>query len=104
MSESAQVDVHYLVAVAEDGGVPLVYIGQTGDQRRRLEQHVADSKKEFWESALEMISRTQTLTQPHALFLEWLIIQAARMAGRYQDSNANICSRPYTPAPMEADC
>ncbi len=104
MAESTQVGVYYLVAVPEDGGEPQVYIGQTGDLRGRLKQHDADSKKEFWERALVLISRTQTLTQTHALFLEWLSIQAARKAGRYQDANANGGSRPYTPAPMEADC
>lgn len=28
-------------------------------------------EKEFWERALVLISRTNSLTQTHALFLEW---------------------------------
>lgn len=102
MPESTQVGVYYLIAEPEDGSEPQVYIGQTGDLRTRLAEH--DSKKDFWERALVLISRTQTLTQTHALFLEWLSIQSSRKAGRYVDSNGNGGSRPHTPAPMEADC
>ena len=102
MPESAQVGVYYLVAEPEDGSEPQVYIGQTGDLRTRLAGH--DSKKDFWERVLVLISRTHSLTQTHALFLEWLSIQAARSAQRYVDSNGNAGSRPHTPAPMEADC
>ena len=102
MPESTQVGVYYLVAEPEDGSEPQVYIGQTGDLRTRLAEH--DSKKDFWERALVLISRTQTLTQTHALFLEWLSIHSSRKAGRYQDSNGNSGSLPHTPAPMEADC
>ncbi len=102
MPESTQVGVYYLVAEPEDGSEPQVYIGQTGDLCTRLKEH--DNQKEFWERALVLISRTQTLTQTHALFLEWLSIQTSRKVGRYGDSNRNGGSRPHTPAPMEADC
>ncbi len=102
MPESTQVAVYYLVATPEDGSAPQVYIGQTGDLRTRLAEH--DKKKDFWERALVLVSRTQSLTQTHALFLEWLSIETARRVGRYRDSNGNAGSRPHTPAPLEADC
>lgn len=51
-----------------------------------------------------LISRTHSLTQTHALFLEWQCLQAARKAGRYTDENGNGGSKPHTPAPLEADC
>lgn len=102
MPESTQVAVYYLVAVPEDGGTPQVYIGQTGDLRARLAEH--DKKKDFWERALVLVSRTHSLTQTHALFLEWLSIETARRVGRYADANGNAGSRPHTPAPLEADC
>lgn len=102
MPESKQVGVYYLVAKPEDGNEPQVYIGQTGDLCTRFAEH--DSKKEFWERVLILMSRTHSLTQTHALFLEWLSIAASRKAKRYVDSNGNAGSRPHTPAPMEADC
>lgn len=102
MAESDQVALYFLFGEAEDGADPKVYIGQTGDLRARLAKH--NKEKEFWERALILISRTNSLAQTHALFLEWCCLQAARKAGRYRDDNGNSGSKPHTPAPLEADC
>lgn len=102
MPESTQVAVYFLVGQTEDGGEDLVYAGQTGDVRARLTAH--NKERDFWERALVLISRTNTLTQTHALFLEWYCLQAIRLAGRFRDENGNSGSRPFTPAPLEADC
>jgi predicted GIY-YIG superfamily endonuclease len=102
MPESNQVAVYFLFADGTTGSSPVVYIGQTGDLRARLVSH--HQKKEFWQRALVVISRTNSLTQTHALFLEWYCLQAARAAGRYRDENGNSGTRPHTPAPLEADC
>lgn len=102
MPESQQVGVYYLVSKPEDSSEPQVYVGQSGDLQTRLKGH--DTQKDFWERALVMISRTNSLTQTHALFLEWHSLQTIRKIDRYSDLNGNAGSRPYTPAPMEADC
>jgi len=102
MPESEQVAVYFLTGESEDGEEKRVYIGQTGDLRARLVKH--NKEKEFWERALVLISRTNSLTQTHALFLEWHCLQSIRSAGRFIDENGNGGSRPHTPAPMEADC
>ncbi|RYH63484.1 MAG: GIY-YIG nuclease family protein [Alcaligenaceae bacterium] len=102
MQESDQVALYFLFGEAEDGADPKVYIGQTGDLSARLAKH--NKEKEFWERALVLISRTNSLTQTHALFLEWCCLQATRKAGRYRDENGNSGSKPHTPAPLEADC
>lgn len=102
MSESGQVALYFLFGETEDGSDPRVYIGQTGDLRARLTAH--NKEKDFWQRVLVLISRTNSLTQTHTLFLEWFSLQAARKAGRYVDDNGNAGSRPYTPAPLEADC
>jgi hypothetical protein len=80
----------------------LVYVGQTGDLRARLTAH--NQKKDFWERALVLVSKTNSLTQTHALFLEWHSLQQLRSAGRFADENGNSGSRPHTPAPLEAEC
>lgn len=100
-ARSLQVGVYFLIG-NDDGGEPSVYIGQTGELRKRLNQHHKDSKKDFWERALVLISRTHSLTQTHTLFLEWLSLQEAKNAGRYADQNGNSGSKPHTPAPLEA--
>ena len=102
MPESDQVALYFLFSEEEDGTGRKVYIGQTGDLRARLAKH--HKEKEFWEKALVLISRTNSLTQTHALFLEWYCIQEAKKAGRYAAENGNGGSKPHTPAPLEADC
>lgn len=102
MPESAQVALYFLVGEEEDAAEQKVYLGQTGDLRIRLVKHNKD--KDFWERALILISRTNSLTQTHALFLEWHALQAARKAGRYAAENGNSGTKPHTPAPLEADC
>ena len=101
MPESGQVALYFLIG-DEGHGTPEVYVGQTGDLRMRLVSH--NQKKDFWQRALVLISRTNSLTQTHALFLEWYCLQAAKTAGRYADQNGNSGSKPHTPAPLEADC
>jgi predicted GIY-YIG superfamily endonuclease len=102
MPESNQVALYFLFGGAEDGLEPKVYIGQTGDLRARLVKH--NKEKDFWQRALVLISRTNSLTQTHALFLEWHSLQAAAKAARYSNDNGNSGSKPHTPAPLEADC
>ena len=102
MPESDQVALYFLVGKTDDDVEQKVYIGQTGDLRARLAKH--NKEKDLWERALVLLSRTNSLTQTHALFLEWHCLQAARSAGRFTDENGNSGSRPHTPAPMAADC
>ncbi len=102
MPESEQVALYFLFGEIEEGEGQSVYIGQTGDLRARLANH--NQKKEFWERALILISRTNSLTQTHALFLEWHCLQATRAAGRYPDLNNNSGTKPHTPPPLAADC
>jgi len=102
MPESNQVGVYFLIGEGDGIDSTAVYIGQTGDLKERLKTH--NKKKDFWDRALIVISKTNSLTQTHALFLEWLCIQEVRKADRFTDKNENSGSRPHTPAPLEADC
>lgn len=102
MPEARQVGVYFLIGEADEaGGLPLLYIGQTGDLIGRLKEH--NRSKDFWSRAFVMISLTNSLTQTHALFLEWRAIEAVGKVGRYALQNSNAGSRPHTP-PLEADC
>ena len=102
MPESDQVALYFLFGEAEDGSEQMVYLGQTGDLRARLVKH--NKEREFWERALVLISRTNSLTQTHALFREWHCLQATRKAARYADENGNSGTKPHTPGPLQADC
>ena len=78
MEQSSQVGIYVLV----------------GDLRARLAQH--HQKKDFWQRALVLISRTNSLTQTHALFLEWNALQpptAWRSLRRGAPSSPPLASR-----------
>lgn len=102
MPEAQQVGVYFLMGELSETGLPRSYIGQSGSVGNRLLQH--NLNKDFWNRALVVISLTNSMTQTHALFLEWFAINAATVAGRYSLENGNSGARPYTPAPLEADC
>lgn len=102
MPEAQQVGVYFLVGDQSETGQPRAYIGQSGSVGKRLEQH--HQGKDFWNRALVVTSLTNSMTQTHALFLEWFAIAAATQAGRYSLENGNTGARPHTPAPLEADC
>ncbi len=102
MPEAQQVGVYFLMGELSEAGLPRVYIGQSGNVGNRLVQH--NQSKDFWNRALVVISLTNSMTQTHALFLEWFAISEATRAGRYSLENGNTGSQPYTPAPLQADC
>lgn len=102
MPEAQQVGVYFLVGDLSEAALPRAYIGQSGNVGSRLAQH--NQNKDFWNRALVVISLTNSMTQTHALFLEWLAIAEATKAGRYSLENGNAGSQPYTPAPLQADC
>ena len=94
--------VYFLLGELSEAGLPRVYIGQSGSVGARLVQH--NQNKDFWNRVLVVISLTNSMTQTHALFLEWFAISQATNAGRYSLENGNAGARPHTPAPLEADC
>jgi Domain of unknown function (DUF4357) len=102
MPEAKQVAVYFLVGELSDAGLPRVYIGQSGNVGYRLSQH--NQSKDFWNRAFVVTSLTNSMTQTHVLFLEWFAINAAAKAERYKLENGNSGAKPYTPAPLEADC
>ncbi|KQX89065.1 DUF4357 domain-containing protein [Variovorax sp. Root473] len=104
MPESRQVGVYYLIGDDEEKDQLSVYAGQTGTVGKRLNEHDLDPKREFWNRALVAISLTHSLTQTHAMYLEWCSIQQANVAQRYSVENGNAGSKPHTPPSLEADC
>ena len=100
MPEAQQVGVYFLMGELSEAGLPRAYIGQSGNVGNRLVQH--NQNKDFWNRALVVISLTNSMTQTHALFLEWFAIAEATKAGRYSLENGNTGSQPYTPAPLQA--
>lgn len=99
--ESEHIAVYFLFGDRDDEVKPVVYIGQTEDLKNRLGNH--NTKKEFWRTAVFIISRTHTFTQAHIRYLEWYCIQRAKEVGRYALDNVNEGSKPFVTEPMVAD-
>jgi hypothetical protein len=98
--ESSQYGIYFLVGGDEGNEL---YIGQSGDIRRRLEQHSKSDTKD-WERALVLNSKTNNLTPTHALYLEALSIELAKTCGRYVLSNGNSGQKPFISESLKADC
>lgn len=99
--EASQVALYFLFGDGESQD-SMLYIGQSGCIGDRLSTH--NSKKDFWNKALVVVSLTNNLTQTHALYLEWLGIKLASEVARYTLENGTAGSKPHTPAPLQADC
>lgn len=102
MPQSGQLALYFLIGEQEDGSGNQAYIGQSGDMRKRLQTH--NNEKDFWQRAVVMTTKTESLTSTHVLFLENLFIQEARKAGRYVIENCNEGTKSHTPLPLAADC
>jgi Domain of unknown function (DUF4357) len=100
--EAQQVGVYFLFGDVDDAESPQLYIGQSGGVGDRLVNH--NRSKDFWNRALVAVSLTNSLTQTHGLYLEWIAIRDAIAASRYMLENGNAGTQPYTPAPLQADC
>ncbi|WP_367105510.1 GIY-YIG nuclease family protein [uncultured Psychrobacter sp.] len=101
MPDANQVGLYFLIGEKENTDKPLLYIGQTGDLKRRLSQH---DDKDFWTRAFVMLSTNNTMTQTHALYMEHKAITTATQVGRYEIKNGNTGNKPHTPDPLRADC
>lgn len=100
-SEADHVGVYFLLGEPGEEAKPQVYIGQTEDLRARLKAH--HERKDFWDTAVFLISRTHSFTQAHIRYLEWEFIQITTEAGRYKLENGNGGSKPHVTEAIEAD-
>jgi len=99
--ESKHVGIYFLFGGEDDSTKPLAYIGQTEDLKQRLKSH--DAKKEFWSTAVILISRTHSFTQAHIKWLEWHSIAQAKQANRFKLENGNDASEPHVTEAIQAD-
>lgn len=99
--EIQNVGIYFLIGSTEEGAKPKLYIGEAENCLNRLKQH--NLKKEFWNTALVAVSKTQFFTKSHIKYLEWYCYEAAQKADRYSLDNNNIPTKPYIQEPIEVD-
>lgn len=93
--------LYLLIGDSVEGVRPLLYVGETEDCITRIKDH--NKKKEFWTSAIVLISSNNQFTKAHIKFLEWHCWNNAKNVGRYSLENTNNLTKPQIPEPLEAE-
>ena len=75
---------------------PMVYIGQTNDFTNRVNDH--RQKKDFWDTALVFVSKSDEIFPSEALYLEYLGWKAAKKADNYVIENSKDINEPHLSA------
>ena len=73
----------------EDGtedDLPTIYIGQSGDLRKRIDEHVKN--KDFWDWGMIISSSSDDLNEAHAKWLEQALIKKGQEIGQARVQNA----------------
>ena len=99
--EASRIALYFLFGQTDEQARPMVYVGQTEDLPARMRAHNAN--KDFWQTAVWVLSKTESFTQAHIKYLEWFSIGKTREAGRYALDNGNEGTEPFVTEPMKAD-
>lgn len=99
-SELEGVGVYFLFGENE-AEEQTVYIGESENCLTRLKQH--HKMKDFWDTAVVVVSKTQFFTKAHVKYLEWFCIQEAQKNEEFFVENGNNSSKPFLQEPVEAD-
>ena len=100
-SEVTRPGLYFLFGDSEGSSKPVVYIGQSRNCLDRIKTH--DQKKDFWNYAVLIISKTESFTQTHIEYLEQLAIAKAYEANRYNLENGASPKKFKVPETLEAD-
>ena len=99
--EVSNAGLYFLFGESEDSAKPLVYIGQSRNCIDRIKTH--DQKKDFWNYAVIITSKTKSFTQTHIEYLEQIAISMAFEANRYKLENGASPRKFDVPETIEAD-
>lgn len=98
--ELSNVGIYLLIGEEEEGDTK-VYIGEAENCLQRIKQH--NAKKDFWQLAIAITSKSQQFTKSHVKFLEWYCYQEAKKSSRYEIENSTIPNKPHITESVEAD-
>lgn len=86
----------YILLGRDKNMKPMAYIGQTNDFTNRVNDH--KQKKDFWDTALVFVSKSDEIFPSEALYLEYLGWKAAKEAGNYIIENSKDINEPHLSA------
>ncbi len=93
--------IYFLVGTSDEDSKPILYVGEAEECLTRLKQQ--NKTKDFWNTAIVVVSKTQHFTKTHIKFLESYCYSEAEKAGRFKLENASVPTKSYVSEPMEAD-
>ena len=99
--ELENVGVYLLIGNPDEKENPIVYIGEAENSLNRLKQQ--NKAKDFWATALVIVSKTHGLTKTHIKYLEWFCYTEAEKTNRYRLENSTIPTKPHVSESMESD-
>jgi hypothetical protein len=99
--EVSRPGIYFLFGESEDSSKPVAYIGQSRNCLERIKTH--DQKKDFWNYAVLIVSKTESFTQTHIEYLEQIAIEKAYEANRYHLDNGASPRQFKVPETLEAD-
>jgi len=99
--ETSSPGVYFLFGESDVATKPIIYIGQSRNCIDRIKTH--DQKKDFWNYAVLIISKTKSFTQTHIEYLEELAISKAYEANRYELENGVSPRKFNVPETLESD-
>ena len=84
--EFERTGVYILYGYGDDPDIPLVYIGQTDELWKRIDQH--EKNKEFWDQCVVFVSTDNFLNRAHVEWLEAALFNRAKDIGRCVVNNS----------------
>lgn len=86
----------YILLGRDKNMKPMAYVGQTNDFTNRVNDH--KQKKDFWDTALVFVSKSDEIFPSEALYLEYLGWKAAKEANNYIIENSKDINEPHLSA------
>lgn len=99
--EVSRPGLYFLFGESDKSSKPIAYIGQSRNSLNRIKTH--DQKKDFWNYAVLIVSKTNSFTQTHIEYLEQLAISKAIESNRYNLENGVSPKQFKVPETLEAD-
>ena len=94
--------VYLLFGEDEDTDRPVVYVGETEDAYKRLDEHSKSEGKEYWTEAIVFVSQDNHFNKAHIKYLESRFYEIALDVDRYTVMNAKPPTKSAL-APDEVD-
>lgn len=82
LTELQNAGAYFLLSNPSDDGRYDLYVGQSSNVRSRIDQHMVDNSKDFWNTVVCFVARGGGMNSAHAAYLEQRAFGIASAVGR----------------------